>query len=237
MQTIEKNRAKGNVTNEQQPSATQTEAERVERWVAWVKANQRRLTIVSGALVVVAGGVWFAVSARQRRETFALRELSQARASAEAGNLPLAASDLSRVVSTYGGTRAGQEAVLLLAQVRLLQGQSELAVTELEQFLAAGPRQEFRAQAQGALGAALEQVGQFASAGRAYETGASVSEYKLLSSQFLMDAGRAFTLGADSASAIRVYQRILADHADTPAATEARVRLAELGRYDEPAGT
>jgi tetratricopeptide (TPR) repeat protein len=232
MQVVEKPSTRGNVTTEQRPQATETD--RAEQVVAWTKANQRRLTIVGGALLVIAGGIWFGVSAKTRKENFARRELDAARIAAESGNLPLAANDLSRVASTYGGTRAGQEAVVLLSQVRLLQAQPEVAVNELRAFIADRPQPQYRGPAYAALGTALEDLGRFGEAGQAYEDGARATEYPLVAARFLLDAGRAYMMAADSASALRIYQQILRDHGDSGAASEARLRMAELGQYQDP---
>lgn len=220
------------MANETKPvGATPPETERVERLVVWAKANSRNLTIAGSAVLVVAAGVWFIMAARARKETFAERELDQARASAEAGNLPLAASDLSRIVDNYGGTAAGNQASLLRGQVRLLQGQPTLAVSELQQFIAKGPQSHYKAQAYGLLGSALEQTRDFKSAGNAYEQAAKASPYALVSGQMLLSAGRAYSLAGDTAAAASVYQKALGDHPDTPIATEAELRLGELGRF------
>jgi len=220
------------VANETKPAgAPQPETERIERLVAWGKANSRNLTIAGLAVLIVAAGVWFMMAARGRREAFAERELNQARASAEVGNLPLAASDLSRIVDNYGGTAAGNQASLLRGQVRLLQGQPTLAVSELQQFIARGPQPHYKAQAYGLLGSALEQAKDFKAAGDAYEQAAKASPYPLVSGQMLLSAGRAYTTAGDTAAAANVYQKALSDHPDTPIATEAELRLGELGRF------
>jgi TolA-binding protein len=215
-----------------QPVSPQVEVDRGERVIEWSKAHSRALAVVGVVIVVVAAGAWFVVAARERREAFARRELDQARTSAEAGNLPLAASDLSRIIDTYGGTNAADEANLLRGQVRLLQGQAALAVTELKQFVAKGPHQQYRAPAYALLGSALEEAGQFKAAGDAYEQGAQASQYGLVSARMLLDAGLAYVLAADTAAAVRVYQQVVKEHEDSPLAVEARLRLGELGRFD-----
>jgi tetratricopeptide (TPR) repeat protein len=217
-------------TDSNRASPAGSETETVERLQAWVKANQRGLSIAGAAVVIVAAAVWFLAAARARREAFAERELERARASAEAGNLPLAASDLSRIVDAYGGTRAGDEANLMRGQVRLLQGQPGLAVTELQQFVAKGPHAPFKGPAYGLLGSAYEQAKDFQAAGQAYEEAAKASPYTLVRGQMLLNAGRAYTIAADTAGAQRVYAQAVKDHPDTPIATEAELRLGELGR-------
>jgi TolA-binding protein len=200
----------------------------------WMRANEKLVAGVAIALAVVAAGIWFAVSARERRETFARRELSTARQAAEAGNLPLAASDLSRVVGSFGATTAGQEARLVLAEVRLRQGQAELAATELRDFLAGGVKPQYRAQTYELLGLALEQAGDFRGAGKAFEDGsaATISEYKYLSASLLLSASRAHAAAGDTAAAIRTLERLAAEFAETSAAQEAKLRLAELGKFE-----
>ncbi len=207
------------------------DTERAEKFVGWFQKNQRPLTIAGLVVVVVAAGTWFAVTAKARREAFAGRELDNARGAAESGNLPLAASGLSRVIASYGGTSAGQEARLLLGQVRLLQGQAALAVADLRDFVASGPSERYRAQAYGLLGAGLEQTGQFGPAGEAYEQAAEASGYRLEQARLLLNAGRAFAAAADTAAATRVLDRVVTEQEGSAAAAEAKVRLGELGKY------
>lgn len=179
-------------------------------------------------LALVAGGTWFWWSARERRENFAERALGSARASAEAGNLPLATSDLARLVSTYGGTRAAQEAALLLAQVRLVQNQAALVVTDLRRFVSLGPRDEFRGPAHGLLGAALEETGQFADASKAYQAASDATPYAGIKAQYLLEAARSASAGGDTTQAARFYERVATEFSGTPSAVEAEVRLGEL---------
>ncbi len=198
------------------------------RAVEWVKKNRRTATLSVAALALVGGSLWFWWTAQERREIFAERALSTARGSAEAGNLPLASSDLSRMVSTYGGTRAAQEATLLLAQVQLVQKQPALAVGNLRKFLASSPREEFRGPANGLLGAALEESAQPLEAAKAYEAAANATSYKGVEAQYLVDAGRTFATAGDTAQAARVYERVIKEFKSQSAAAEAEVRLAEL---------
>ena len=59
-----------------------------------------------GAVVVllaIALVTWLVISSQRRKEEFAARSLNQARAAAEAGNLPLASSELQKLIA---GARA-----------------------------------------------------------------------------------------------------------------------------------
>jgi predicted negative regulator of RcsB-dependent stress response len=198
------------------------------RIAQWVKENKRTAVVVGVIIALVAGGVWFWWDARERRENFAERALANARGSAESGNLPLASSDLARLVSTYGGTRAAEEATLLLAQVRLLQKQTPLAVSDLRKFVASGPRPEFRGPANGMLGAALEEASQPADAAKAYERAAAETPYKGIKCQYLLDAARTYATGGNVTQATTIYDQVIRDFKTQSCSVEAQVRVAEL---------
>lgn len=220
------------MTKETKPATTTPdEKDRVDNLVRWAKSHERSLTVAAAVVAVIGGGVWFAISAKQRKEAFAQRELAQAQSAVQAANLPLAANDLSRITQQYGSTLAGQEAQLLLGQVRLQQGQASLAATQLQEFIASGPKEQYISQAYDLLGAALEQTGRFRAAGDAYEKGAGDSPYQYYSARLLMSAARSYTAGADTTSAVRVLERVVNNFSDSPEVREAKLRLAELGHY------
>jgi predicted negative regulator of RcsB-dependent stress response len=202
----------------------------IARIFAWIKQNQRTAKWTAGVVVFLAASVWFYLSYVERRESFAARELQQARSAVASGNAPLAASDLSRIASSYRNTAAGQEAAIVLAQLRLLQGQAALAVPDLRLFLASNPGQGYAASAHALLAAALEQVGNAAEAGKEYEAAAESYPYNFLKAQNLVEAGRVYWAAGDTAKAAAAYGRVLKDFKDQPGALEARIRLSELRR-------
>ncbi|MFL5505532.1 MAG: tetratricopeptide repeat protein [Gemmatimonadales bacterium] len=193
---------------------------------AWVQ-NPRVLGGVLGGIAVIAAAVWFINSSSARKEEFGSRALQSARQAAEAGNLPLAASELQKVSQTYKGTRAGTEAVLSLNQVRLLNNQAELAVVGLKEFAATNPK-GYVAQTQALLGVALENTKKPAEAAAAYLAAAAAAEVDFLKAQYLIDAGRAWAQAGKPAEAEKAYREIIANYPKTAALTEAKVRLAEL---------
>ena len=199
-----------------------------ERAVQWVQHHKTRLTLGVATLFLVGGGAWFARAAQVRREAFSERELSQARLAANSGNLQLAASDLGRIISSFGGTPAGQEAVVILANVHLQQQQPELAVTELRNLLSQGPAAQFRGPASALLGAALEDMGRNDEAADAFEQAAADTPYDLISGQYRLDHGRNAALAGDTTRAAAAYEAIIDADATSPAAAEATFRLAEL---------
>jgi outer membrane protein assembly factor BamD (BamD/ComL family) len=194
----------------------------------WYRDRNRQL--VAAAIVVAAIGlvVWFIVSSGRRKEEFAARSLNQARAAAEAGNLPLASSELQKLIQSYKGTDAASEAVITLNQVRMVNGQSELAAVGLRDFLAAKPDPKYAAPAYGLLGAALENAQKWSEAGDAFANASQAADLTYLKAQYLIDAGRAYREAGKTPQAIAAYREIIQKYPKSNSMTEAQVRLAEL---------
>ena len=202
----------------------------IERLVAWVKQNQRTTRWAVGLLILIGGSGWFYVAAVQRREAIAARDLEQARLAVASGNPALAASDLGRVAATYRNTSAGQEAAIVLAQVRLLQGQASLAIPDLKAFISSNPDKSYAVSAPALLATALEQVGNPKDAAAEYEAASAAASYNFLKAQHLVDAGRVYWTAGDTTKAAAAYERVVKDYKDQPSAVEARIRLAEMRR-------
>ena len=204
-----------------------------DRAVAWVRAH-RQLASWAGSIVVIAAALFlWTLSTKRRAEEIASRNLAGARFAFDNQNLPLAASELAKVVEDYSGTNAAQEGRLLLANVRLLQGQPPQAVAVLKDY-AGGAGRPYRAQAYSLLGAAYENMGRTREAGDAYEKGSAAARLDFLKAQLLADAGRAWTTAGDTARAVADYRRIVQEFSKEAAATEAKVRLAELTKGSIP---
>ena len=198
-----------------------------DRVVAWIRGH-RRFTSWAGTVLVVGALLFiWTLSTKRRAEEIASRNLAGARFAFDNQNLPLAASELAKVIEDYSGTNAAQEGRLLLANVRLLQGQPQQAVAVLRDY-APGAGRAFRGQAYSLLGNAYENMGRTREAGDAYEQGSAAARLDFLKAQLLADAGRAWTSAADTAKAVAAYRRIVSEFPKEAAASEARVRLAEL---------
>jgi TolA-binding protein len=194
----------------------------------WYRDRNRQLVAIAVAVAVAGLITWFLISSGRRKEEFAARSLNQARAAAEAGNLPLASSELQKLIQTYKGTDAAHEAVITLNQVRMVNGQSELAAVGLRDFLAAKPAPEYAAPANGLLGEAYENAGKFADAGNAFMSAAKAADLDYLKARYLIDAGRAYREGGKTPQAIAAYREIIQKYPKTSGFVEAQVRLAEL---------
>jgi tetratricopeptide (TPR) repeat protein len=167
------------------------------------------------ALLLLGVAAWVVLSSERRKEEFAARSLSQARTAAEAGNLPLASSELQRLIQTYRGTDAATEAVITLNQVRMVNGQSELAAVGL-------------APAYGLLGTALENAKRPAEAAAAFRNASRSADLEYLKARYLIDAGRAFKAAGKNAEALAAYRAVIDSFPKSTSEVEAKVRLAEL---------
>jgi tetratricopeptide (TPR) repeat protein len=210
------------------PAAGAAHTAPLPRPVSGRQFNQKALILLGVALALAALVVWMFTTSAKRKEAFANRELIRARAAAEQGNLPLAASELQKLIDTYRGTDAAVNAEISLNQVRLINGQTDLAVVSLREFLAKNPPPKFVTPAQGMLGSGLETAGQPAEAAEAYEKASAATDIKYLKAEYLVDAGRAYRNAGKVDEARKAYATVLADYGDTPSKTEATVRLAEL---------
>jgi outer membrane protein assembly factor BamD (BamD/ComL family) len=194
----------------------------------WLADPRHRYLVLGGAVVAIALVTWLVLMSGRRKEAFAGRALTEATSIAESGNLPLAASELQKITTTYGGTRAAQEAVIRLNQVRLVNGQSELAAVGLQDFIKSGPAPQFRTTAYALLGRALENSKRPVDAAAAYLSASEAADVDYLKAEHLMDAARAYVNAGDKPKATETYRRLLKDYPTSSSRTEAEVRLAEL---------
>jgi TolA-binding protein len=194
----------------------------------WYRDRTRQLIAIAAAVLAVALVAWLVVKSNARKEEFAADRLNHARQAAEAGNLPLASSELQKVIDEFKGTDAAQEAVITLNQIRMVNGQSELAAVGLRNFLAGKPSPEFAAPASGLLGAALENARKWSDAGDAFTSAARAADLDYLRARYLVDAGRAYREGGKTTQAVAAYREVIQKYPKTNSLTEAQVRLAEL---------
>lgn len=196
--------------------------------MAWLRAHPRVTFGVAGAVVLVVLGGWLTMEIGQRRQLRAAEALDRARSVAESGNLPLAANQLQQLIETFGGTEAASEAVVTLNQVRMVNGQSQLAVVGLQDYLKTDPKPVYKVPAQGLLGEALENSGRPAEAGAAYAGAARDAELDYLKAQYLLSAARAYRNAGQVPEAVKALQEIVDKYGETTAVVEAKVRLSEL---------
>jgi predicted negative regulator of RcsB-dependent stress response len=198
------------------------------KWlVQWIKGHKHVAAYIGLAAAIGAALFGWNLLSTSTAERNASIRLDQARLAVESRNYPLAASELSQLVENYAGTRSAQEGTLLLAKVRLAQGQSQVVIELLTKFAPRASR-AYRAQAYGLLGAAYENAARPKEAAEAYERAAEAAEFPFLRAQFLSDAGRAWAAGGDTTKALVAYRAITTQLDSTSGVTEAQVRIGEL---------
>lgn len=195
----------------------------------WIRDNGRNAAVTAGLVAIAAVGTWLYMASQNRKEEFASQALMQARGEAESGNLPLAATDLTRLIERFGGTRSADQAVILLNQTRLVQGQRDIAINALRQFVGNRHPDYVKASAYALIGSALEDAGKSREAAEAYHQASQNAQLDFLKAQYLIDAGRAFTAARDTAAARTAYGEVLSRYGRLDQSAEARVRMAEIG--------
>src|SRR5437870_12008621 len=213
------------VTSAGQPAGAEATA---LTWLTeWIKGHRQVATYAAVVLALAAGLFAWNLLTTKTAERNAGSQLEQGRLALDSKNYPLAASVLSQVVENYSGTRAADEGIILLAQVRLAQGQTQQAIDVLQRYAPKADK-PFRAQSYGLLGAAYENAARPKDAAGAYQLAAEEAPYPFLRAQFLSDVGRAWLAAGDTAKALVAYQTIAQKLDSTSAAGEANVRIGEL---------
>lgn len=200
--------------------------QRVDSLVSWLELHSRQLMYGSFGLLVVAGGFWYYRQTTERQASSALSALSEAQSAMEAGNLPLAQSDLERLIQRYGSTDAGTQGHLLLAQVHLAKGEFQQGIAELTPVTNAKDAYT-AASAMNLVGAALEQSGKAAAAAAMYRKAAAKAPFKIDQDVYMANAARVLTADGKVDEARKIWSALAKDD-ESGASAEARVRLGEL---------
>ena len=190
----------------------------------WAKANAKPLGIAVGvvalaAVLWVVGNQW-----KNQRADAADAALNRARQSYTQGNLPLAQTDLRRVITRFGGSSAGSQATMLLAETYYEQGKADSGLRVLNE---GKPSSLDRASFEALKGAGYEQQKKYAEAAERYRAAAGLTEAKVEKDRYMTDAARTLTAGGNKAEAAKIWTALSKDNASSFAA-EARVRLGEL---------
>jgi len=190
----------------------------------WARANAKPLGLAVG-VVALAAVLWLVGTQwRNQRAEAADAALSRARQSYAQGNLPLAQTDLRRVIARFGGSSAGSQATMLLAQAYYEQGKADSGLRVLNE---GKPSSLDRASFEALKGAGYEQEKKWAEAADRYQAAAGLSEAKVAKDRYTADAARSLTEAGKKAEAAKIWSALSKDNTSAYAA-EARVRLGEL---------
>ncbi|GAC1516878.1 MAG: hypothetical protein NVS1B4_14770 [Gemmatimonadaceae bacterium] len=201
--------------------------DRAEGYMDALRANARTLSIAVLALVAVGVSVFLYMRWSEGKSQRAEQALVRAEQSLMAGNLPLAQTDLQRVVKVYAGTPSANQAALLLAQAQYEQGKFQDGVNALEKYLAANSGSPMDAASEALIAAGYEELNKPAEAAKHYRRAADLTRFPAEKASNLADAARTLTDAGAKADAAAIWAQLAADR-NGPAAAEARVRLGEL---------
>ena len=201
----------------------------------WFQLHSRKVIGLGAGIVLLAAGGWFYNRSRELKSERAERAYFEAQRSVMAGNLPLAESDLRKMVTRYEGTDAAMQARLVLAQVLYDQGKFQEGVDELKQAEKKfGGSKEFGSSVHMVLGGGLEQLKKYKEAALQYEAAAGAARFDPDRERYETLAARAYLTAGDTARARELWTKLGADSKGTVAG-EARVRLGELdGKAQQP---
>jgi len=179
------------------------------------------------AAAVLAGG--FALYNRSRATNAARAEqaLFEVQRSIGSGNVPLAQTDLRKLITRYDGTPAAVQGSILLAQTLYDQGKPAEGLKILQDLQGERAARDYRASVEALIAAGLEQQGKLADAARRYERAAESARFDVDRANYRADAARAYMAAGNRDAARRVWTELSQDPTG-PVAAEARVRLGEL---------
>ena len=192
---------------------------------AWLKANQKLVTIIGGGVVAVVLGVVLWQKSSATKIENAERAFFQAQ-TATSQNPAIAATELEKVATRYAGTSAGDRAALLMAQAMMTAGKTAEAMKKLEALASSGGATRLGATLQTLMAAGYENLNKPADAAKAYLAAAetSLGDAK---AQRQADAARAYMAAGNSTEALKLWTE-LGKNESGPLAAEARVRMGEL---------
>jgi predicted negative regulator of RcsB-dependent stress response len=192
----------------------------------WLLLHKREVSWAVLALAVILAGFWFYQRSQAIKSQRAESAYFQARQSAAAGNLPLAISDLQKVVVRYEGTRAGTQAALSLAEVLYDQKKFKEGIATLKKVEAKAPG-DSRPSIHILQAAGYEELKDFVAAAEQYNLAAKATSFPVDKAKYQAAAARDYMAAGKTEEAKRIWTELAKDES-TPEAAEARVRLGEL---------
>ena len=209
-------------------------SERSESMMEWFNLHSREVIWGGIAVVVLAGGGWFYNRSRELKAERAEKAYYTAQRSVTAGNLPLAESDLKKMITRYDGTQAATQARLQLAQILYDQGKFEDGVAELKKAAdKVGSSEDFGSSVHLLMATGLDQMNKHAEAAAEYEKAAKVARFDADRQRYMSLAASSYLTAGNKAKAKEIWTDLGKDSKGAVAG-EARVRLGEMEATPAP---
>src|SRR6186997_1152882 len=158
--------------------------DRTESAMDWARANTKPIAVAAIVIALAAATWFFAKQWRERQADAAEVALNRARQSYGQGNLPLAQTDLKRVITRFGGSAAGSQATMLLAQAYYEQGKPDSGLKVLND---GKPSDTDEAAFEALKGAGFEQKKDYVQAAERYRAAAGLADAKIAKDRFMAD--------------------------------------------------
>lgn len=193
----------------------------------------KQITYAVIGIAILIGGIWFYQRSQSLKGERAERAYFAAQQSVP-GNLPLAESDLRKLITRYDGTTAANQARLTLAQLLYDQNKFAEGVNELKKAMPSLEKsKDFGSSAHVMAAAGYEQLKKFDEAAAEYAAAAKADRFDPDRQRHENFQAHALLLAGKRDQAKAIWTRLGADSKGTVAG-EARVRLGEMSAQPEP---
>jgi predicted negative regulator of RcsB-dependent stress response len=213
------------MTNPTAPSKQRLGADE-ESLTEWAMLHKREVTWAVVTLAIIVLGYWYYNRSQMIKAQRAESAYFQARQSAAAGNLPLAVSDLQKVIARYEGTRAGSQAALSLAQALYDEKKYKEGIAALKKAEAKAPS-DFKPSVHVLEAAGYEELKDFVSAAEQYKLAAKETRFPADKAEYQAAAATDYMAAGKTEEAKAIWTELAKDETG-PVAAEAKVRLGEV---------
>jgi len=196
-----------------------------QRFAEFWDRYRQHLAWIGAIIILALAGAWFYVRSQSLKQEHAETAFQQALVSVQSGNIPLAQSDLKKVVARYGGTNGGAEAAMTLAKLYYQQGNYQAGIDALK--TAVSTKGDMQYEALVLEGAGYEGLSKWSDAAATYGKAADAARFDEGKAQAQAMAARAYQAGGDKANAAKIWETLLKDPKNG-FDNEAKVRLGEL---------
>lgn len=176
------------------------------------------------AVLLIIGGSWYIMRSNTLKEERAAQQYQAAMQSVMSGNIPLAQTDLQRMIVRYRGTMAGTSGALTLAKLFYDEGKYQEGIDALGSIKASS---ETGHDIHMLAAAGYEGLGDFDKAAAEYREAAKAARFEADKDAAKAAEARAYMSADKKEEAISIWQEI-ADNPKSRNQLEAKLRLGEL---------
>src|SRR5579872_5276415 len=185
--------------------------ERSESIAEWARLYTRELSIAGAILVALIAVLWLYHYSSTQQLRRADEQLLTPERSLAAGNIPLAQTDLQRIISRFGGTPAATQAAMMLAETYYSEGKYIDGLAALSKAPRSGGSATFAAGVEGLMGDGYSEQNKARDAATHYLDAAKLTPYSAEQAKWKAMAARAYTNAGDTAQAVALWRDLAAN--------------------------